>query len=359
MLFAQGNGVKVSNFAVSAGTPSTVTFNVSWNRDAMPVAVWSDTVWVFVDYNKNGVMERLPVTGGTATAGTVTKLVGNDQGLRIVGNAREEGVFSATVQLFTSIVNVSGACAYASNYPPVGGYNDDVTAISFTGTPMYEIQLAKSGGGSTTVKSGGTFLLPCDYTVTSFTDVTGAPGIIKEIATPPDAASTKTWVITGNGITQTWSDQINTRDCNISSFTNSTTVPQCRSVTYNNVLYFFYNWSYVNANKDIMCPSPWRVPTANDVMILDLALGGNGQNRTGADKSWMIEKYNNEWGHSHVGVIVPNTTFQYPNHQHIWTSDACGSNAYYLYYSVEELRVNTHVCVTRAEGHGVRCVRNY
>jgi hypothetical protein len=37
------NGVAVSNLVVTAGT---VTFNVAWDRDAMPVALWSDTVWV-------------------------------------------------------------------------------------------------------------------------------------------------------------------------------------------------------------------------------------------------------------------------------------------------------------------------
>jgi uncharacterized protein (TIGR02145 family) len=175
MLAAQGNGVKVSNFAVNVGTPSTVTFNVSWNRDAMPVALWSDTVWVFVDYNKNGVMERLPVTSATASAGTVTKIPNNDKGVWIAGNARDVGAFSATVQLLTATANVAGACAYASNYPPVGEYTA-ADKIEFTGTPMYEILLAKPGGGSVTVKAGNTFLPPCDYTVTAFTDKTGAPG---------------------------------------------------------------------------------------------------------------------------------------------------------------------------------------
>jgi hypothetical protein len=65
MLTAQnGNGVKVSNLSVDAGT---VTFNVSW-QTPMPMALWSDTVWVFVDYNDAGVMKRLPVTGATLTA---------------------------------------------------------------------------------------------------------------------------------------------------------------------------------------------------------------------------------------------------------------------------------------------------
>jgi uncharacterized protein (TIGR02145 family) len=50
--------------------------------------------------------------------------------------------------------------------------------LSFTGTPMYDIVLAHSGVGSVTIKSGDMFLLPCNYTVTSFSDATGAPGIM-------------------------------------------------------------------------------------------------------------------------------------------------------------------------------------
>jgi hypothetical protein len=175
VLLAQ-NGVTVSNLVVDAGT---VTFNVAWNRDAMPVALWSDTVWVFVDYNKAGRMERLLVIDATASAGTVEKIPGNDKGVWIIGNARTNGSFSATVQLLTTINVVGGACAYASNYPPVGEYIS-ATNISFTGTPMYKIVLEETTGGTTfTAYSDGSYTLPAGHNIQSFTDATGAPGIMK------------------------------------------------------------------------------------------------------------------------------------------------------------------------------------
>jgi uncharacterized protein (TIGR02145 family) len=59
-----GSGIAV---AVSTGSPTTVMFDVSWSKTGMP-DVWSDTVWVWVDYNNAGKMERLPVTGATLTA---------------------------------------------------------------------------------------------------------------------------------------------------------------------------------------------------------------------------------------------------------------------------------------------------
>jgi uncharacterized protein (TIGR02145 family) len=176
MLAAQnGNGVTVSNLNVTSGT---VTFNVSWKKADMP-PLWSDTVWVFVDYNNAGKMERLPVTSAAVTAGTVEKISGNDSGVRVIGNARTAGSFSATVQLHTAATAMlSGACAYASNYPPVGEYID-ATHISFTGTPIYKIVVEETGDGNIlTDYSDGLYTMRDGYTVKSFTDATGVPGIM-------------------------------------------------------------------------------------------------------------------------------------------------------------------------------------
>jgi uncharacterized protein (TIGR02145 family) len=182
IVLAAQNGVTVSGLAVDAGT---VTFNVSWDKDAMPVALWSDTVWVFVDYNNAGKMERLPVTDATASAGTVTKIPNNDKGVWVVGDARTNTSFSATVQLLTVTANVAGACAYASNYPPVGKYNDDGTGILFTGTSMYKIVLEEITSGSTsTAYSDGLYTLPAGNAVQSFTDATGAPALMPGINQP-------------------------------------------------------------------------------------------------------------------------------------------------------------------------------
>jgi uncharacterized protein (TIGR02145 family) len=107
----------------------------------------------------------------------VIKISGNDKGVWVVGDARTNGSFSATVQLFTATPGIAGACAYASNYPPVGKYTS-ATEISFIGTPPYEIVLKDSGSGTITRESGSLFTAPTSYTVQSFSDKTGAPGII-------------------------------------------------------------------------------------------------------------------------------------------------------------------------------------
>jgi hypothetical protein len=179
-LLSAQNTIDVSGLTVEAGT---VTFNVKWSDPGAP-NLWSDTVWVFVDYNKNGKMERLLLTGGTLTAhsGTGEFIPENTMGAWVAGDARTNSPFSATVQLFTGETTVAGACAYASSYPPVGQYVSE-SEIIFSGTPMYEITLVHEDGVTfETIESGSTFLLPCSYTVSSFTDATGAPGITKCLA---------------------------------------------------------------------------------------------------------------------------------------------------------------------------------
>jgi hypothetical protein len=177
------NGVTVSGLMVTDGSPASVTFHVSWTDDYAPGFVWSDSVWVFVDYNVEGKMERLPLLPGatltaTSAPGVGKVMPGNDKGVWVVGNARNMGSFSATVQLLTATATATGMCAYASNYPPVGEYTA-ANKIKFTGTPEYDIVLKHSGGATETLQSGKTFLVPDGYTLQSFTDKTGAPGIIK------------------------------------------------------------------------------------------------------------------------------------------------------------------------------------
>jgi uncharacterized protein (TIGR02145 family) len=185
LLLAQ-NGVEVTGFNVDAGT---VTFNVSWDKNTMPVSVWSDTVWVFVDYNKNGVMTHLPLTGATLTnsssaAATAMTPLSTNRGAWVVGNARNADSFSASVELYYDAQTaVAGACAYAMNYPPVGEYIS-TTHISFVGTPMYNIVLKDAGTDTIYRTSGADFDIPEGYALISFTDATGAPGIIKCIPPP-------------------------------------------------------------------------------------------------------------------------------------------------------------------------------
>jgi hypothetical protein len=134
-------------------------------------------VWVFVDYNTGSKMERLPVTGATVTEGSTKIEDGNDKGAWVIANNSEN--FSAMVTLSYSTIEVgtvSGACVYASGYPPVADYETPQT-INFTGTPPYDLVLKHSvSGGTITRQTGSVYDVLSGYILERFTDKTGAPG---------------------------------------------------------------------------------------------------------------------------------------------------------------------------------------
>jgi hypothetical protein len=170
MLFAQ-NGITITNFLMESGT---ATFDVQWTNVHPTGFVWSDTAWVFVDYNNASTMTRLPITNASVTNGSVIKIANNDKGVWVVGNARSAGEFSTTVTLFTEQPAVAGACAYAINYPPVGKYSNSKT-IKFTGTPPFYLKYTNNTSATVTKAQA-----PNPYnlatTLASFTDMSGAPG---------------------------------------------------------------------------------------------------------------------------------------------------------------------------------------
>ena len=183
LTLAAQNGITITNFSTKAGSPTTVTFNVQW----VPLQgkVWSDTAWVFVDYNNAGTMTRLPLSGATLTAhsapgvGKVVEEGDNDKGVWVVGNARDEGSFSATVQLRVETwraTSLHGLCVYAINYPPVGQYTA-VDKIKFTGTPPFYLTYS-NGNAATVTKSEAQSNYILDDALKSFTDASRAPGTI-------------------------------------------------------------------------------------------------------------------------------------------------------------------------------------
>jgi hypothetical protein len=84
------------------------------------------------------------------------------------------------------------------------------------------------------------------------------------INTPPDAARTYPYTQVSGG--QVWSYAIQCPDCDKEAFVVGAAA-DCRSVHTGTAVYYYYNWAYVNANKDKMCPSPWRVPTVTDFVV--------------------------------------------------------------------------------------------
>jgi len=119
-------------------------------------------------------------------------------------------------------------------------------------------------------------------------------------------ATDSTWTISGGAITQTWSDVVQTDRCsNKTEFRGadvgtSTFRIDCRSNPARKGDLF--SWQAVYELRDQLCPAPWRVPTKQDFLNLDIALGGNATERwqeTVNGYSWQDQLniwYINRWG---------------------------------------------------------------
>jgi uncharacterized protein (TIGR02145 family) len=141
--------------------------------------------------------------------------------------------------------------------------------------------------------------------------------------TPPHSASTQTWTF-GN---QVWSDAIQIPECNKTDFTESDETPDCLSYTFVETIRYYYNWSYVNANKNTLCPAPWRVPTLEDFEVLL-----QHTTTTTLMDAWKLESDDS-----------------------CWTTTASGSqNAYYWAYVCADMGI---VNGRRYDDMRVRCVR--
>jgi len=102
-------------------------------------------------------------------------------------------------------------------------------------------------------------------------------------------ATLNTWIVSGNGITQEWSDAVRASLCShrTTNFASGGSAgnwnADCGSSAGNpNFGGDYFTWCAVIRFADVLCPPAqgWRVPTCADFVDLDIALGGDGTNRS-------------------------------------------------------------------------------
>ncbi|MCL2683143.1 MAG: fibrobacter succinogenes major paralogous domain-containing protein [Bacteroidales bacterium] len=112
--------------------------------------------------------------------------------------------------------------------------------------------------------------------------------------------SNKTWTITLPNGSQTWSDAVQASNCSKkTTFNGGDSLyyhVDCRSNPRQKGDLF--SWLAVSRFKDSLCPAPWRVPTKDDFILLDLALGGIG---SFSPETSHRSKYLNRWGGTYGG----------------------------------------------------------
>jgi len=113
------------------------------------------------------------------------------------------------------------------------------------------------------------------------------------------------WMIFGHGITQIWSDAVTATNCQKNVFhvgVNGNFNADCRS--FSGFSGDLFTWCAVVRFQDELCPYPWRVPTMQDFVDLDIALGGDGQDREDTPE-FVFENYIRRWGGAFGANPIP------------------------------------------------------
>jgi uncharacterized protein (TIGR02145 family) len=203
--------------------------------------------------------------------------------------------------------------------------SDDATNYDTPGT-YYFTRYAKYGTCSTTfTPSGGQYML--------------------WVIPMPPGAGTQTWTT----CSQIWSGYVRIEACDKESWTYAATSPYCRSNTWNNIKFYYYNWTYLNTYQSIMCPSPWHAPKRNDLSTLLGCLG----NTTSINVYYPTSS---TWGGELCGYISQNTFIHQGNYTTLWSSEQYNANdGYRMQARYDDIDIGIYHDL-KGNGYAVRCL---
>jgi len=281
----------------TVGTPLTLTGTVVPSNATNQTIVWS-----VQDAGTTGASIS-GSTFNTTSAGSVTVRATIVNGLTETTNYTQD--FPITVnQPFVPVTNITGVPTTATVGTPLTLTDTVVPSNATNQTIVWSVQDAGTTGasisGSTlSTTSSGTVTVRATITngLTTTTNYTQNFTITVNVPMTGCNQNVPNWgsslgvvtfhsqghdvVISGNGITQTWSGAVTATNCQKDAF-NSRLSPNDFNADCRSNPGFpgdLFSWCAVVRFADELCSAPWRVPKMQDFIDLDIAMGGNGQNR--------------------------------------------------------------------------------
>jgi len=171
------------------------------------------------------------------------------------------------------------------------------------------------------------------------------------------------WIIEGNGIRQEWSNAVTATACQKATFDGGLAGnfnADCR--TNPEFPGDLFSWCAVYRFGQQLCPYPWRVPTAQDFVNLDLAMGGDGTIRTSgltetSVGSFVRDNFLNTWGGVFGGRCNPNGSLRGQAWNGSYWSSADSPEGGVRFYFTSSGCVNPNISYSKGFGLLVRCVR--
>ena len=176
---------------------------------------------------------------------------------------------------------------------------------------------------------------------------------------------TTTIIGTGGRPTQVWSSAVSALNCNKTTFNGGDWIDwddprndfnaDCRSNP--GFPGDLFSWCAVVRFADQLCPYPWRVPTRQDFIDLDLNLGGTGENRW-STAQFVQDNYIIRWHGFFCGWSYWTGTLYYQNRAgRYWSQSEDGADhAFDLRFYMLGL-VHPQHSDTKINGLSLRCVR--
>jgi uncharacterized protein (TIGR02145 family) len=177
-------------------------------------------------------------------------------------------------------------------------------------------------------------------------------------------ATDSTWKIERNGITQIWSDVVQTTGCLDSNnrFRGDTTGGIFLAACRNNPLGkgSFFTWCAVAGFDSVLCPPPWRIPTADDFCNLDKSFDGSATcySRRYAPED-IVAYFINKWGGALHGATSGSGTIHFRNLKAYYWSQTEFDEGYtfLLTYDAHGNVVPRNIENIKSLGVLLRCVR--
>ena len=271
---------------VAMGNTLTLTPTVLPATATNKTVTWSSSNTAVATVNNSGVVS--PVSNGTATITATTQDGGRTATCVVTVITSVTGI---TLDQTTATVAMGSTLTLVPTVLPATATNKTVTWSS-SNTAVATV----NNSGVVTAISRGTATITAttqDGSHTATCVVTVDWGTIS-------FATTQIWTIpAANGAPETiWSDAVQTSVCSNKTTFNGGSSPNfnidCRSNPGHKGDLF--SWRAISELKDQLCPAPWRVPTQQDFIDLNRALGGTGNNANSV--AALANRHLDDWGGS-------------------------------------------------------------
>ncbi|MDR0437459.1 MAG: Ig-like domain-containing protein [Bacteroidales bacterium] len=323
--------------------------------------------------NKTVSWESSDTTVVTVVNGKITAIA---RGSAIITVTTEDGNKTATCAVTVDTVAVTGISLNPKTAALIEGATLTLTATLLPANATNKTVIWTSSNTNIATVTDGTItaIAVGTTTIIAITQDGGKADTCLITVTTPDRCNINTpgWgsslgtvtrgsehTISNDSITQIWSDAVRATNCDKTDFVGGSFGnfnADCRSNPDH--LGDLFSWCAVIRFQDQLCPAPWRVPTRQDFIDLDIAMGGTGSSRTdSAHLVWYIDTDVNQWAGAYGGFCYSNGSLSNQGSYALYWSQSDESDQGNSLFFTSDGYINPRDWSNKFYGFTLRCIR--